>query len=261
MIAEFDLTGRVALVTGGGTGIGRATALLLAARGADLAIAGRRPEPLAQTAEDIRALGRRALAVPGNVRRADEARGLVEAVVAGLGRLDILVNNAGGAAGHAGLAKVEPGKWERDIELNLSASHYCAQAAFPHLKASGGCVINVSSLAGMHGTKGVGAYSAAKAGVQMLTRVMAAEWGPSGVRANCVAPGMIATEAARRGWEKNGFDAAAAARKTFPLGRYGEMDDVAQAIAFLVSDAASYITGETLAVGGGPQLGGMVEVD
>jgi NAD(P)-dependent dehydrogenase (short-subunit alcohol dehydrogenase family) len=112
----------------------------------------------------------------------------------------------------------------------------------------------------VHGTKGVGAYSAAKAGVQMLTHVLSAEWGPHGIRVNCVAPGMIATELARAGWEKRNYDAMAAC-KDFALRRYGETIEVAQAIVFFVSDAASYITGETLSVGGGPQIKGMVEID
>ena len=260
-MTEFDLTGRVALVTGGGTGIGRATALLLAERGADVAVAGRRAEPLEKTAGDIAALGRRGLAVPCDVRKPEAVRAMVAEVVARLGRLDILVNNAGGAHGHIGLARMNLAKWDRDIQLNLSAAQYCAQAALPHLRRSKGNVVNVSSLAGMHGTQGVGAYSAAKAGLQMLTRVMAADWGPIGVRVNCVAPGMTATEAAELGWEKRGYDAKAVAKKAFPLGRYGEMREVAQAIAFFACDAASYITGESLAVGGGPNIGGMIDVE
>jgi NAD(P)-dependent dehydrogenase (short-subunit alcohol dehydrogenase family) len=107
----------------------------------------------------------------------------------------------------------------------------------------------------------VGAYSAAKAGLQMLTKVTSSEWGPSGIRVNCVAPGMTATEAARLGWENRGYDAAAAAKESFSLRRYGEMREVSQAIVFFASDAASYITGETLAVGGGAKIGGMISVE
>ena len=172
--AEFDLSGRMAIVTGGGTGIGKATAMLLGRRGADIAIAGRKAD----------------------VRKPGDCRALVDTVAGKLGRIDILINNAGGAHGHVGLSKVDLAKWDRDIQLNLSSAQYCAQAALPHLKANRGCIVNISSLAGVHGTQGVGAYSAAKAGLQMLTRVMAAEWGPAGVRVNCVAPGMTATEKA-----------------------------------------------------------------
>lgn len=260
MPPEFDLTGRVALVTGGGTGIGRATALLLAERGADIAIAGRRREPLDEVAAAVSALGRKALAIEADVRDAEAVGRMVDKVARHFGRLDILINNAGGPHGHVGLSQMDPAKWDRDIQLNLSAAMYCSQAALPHLKASKGCVVNVSSLAGMHGTKGVGAYSAAKAGLQMLTRVCSAEWGPTGVRVNCVAPGMTATEAARDRWDKGFFDPMTACAN-FPLKRYGEMREVAQMIVFFASDAASYITGETVAVGGGPQIGGMISVE
>ncbi len=262
MLDGFDLSGRVALVTGGGTGIGGATARLLAERGADVALAGRRAEKLEAAAAAIReATGRRVLCVPADVRKPEAVRAMVEAVVAGLGRLDILVNNAGGAGQHMALSKLPAEAWDRDVQLNLSAAQYCAQAALPHLRATGNAaIVNVSSLAGINGTLGVGPYSAAKAGLQMLTRVMAAEWGPRGVRVNCVAPGMTATELARAGWEKRGYDPMAACQ-SFPLRRYGEMIEVAQAIVFFASDAASYITGETLAVGGGPQIKGMIDID
>lgn len=260
MMEGFDLSGRVAVVTGGGTGIGRATALLLADRGADVAVAGRRREPLDATVAEIEAEGRRALAVEADVRKVESAQALIETVAAHFGRLDILINNAGGAHGHVPLAKMDPAKWDRDVQLNLSAAMYCSQAALPYLKESKGCVVNISSLAGMHGTLGVGAYSAAKAGLQMFTRVCAAEWGPSGVRVNCVAPGMIATELARKNWEKTGFDAIGASR-AFPLRRPGEPQEVAQMVVFFASDAASYITGEAVSVGGGPQLGGMIRTE
>ncbi len=261
MLTEFDLAGRVALVTGAGTGIGRATAILLARRGADVAICGRRAEKLEEACERIRETGRRALAVPADVRNPDSVRALIEAVVAEFGRIDILVNNAGGAHGHVPLATIDLAKWDRDVQLNLSSAMYVSQAALPHLKATKGCVVNISSLAGVNGTGGVAAYSAAKAGLQMFTRVASSEWGGYGVRVNCIACGMIATEKARERWEKSGFDAANVAKNAFGLRRYGEMAEAAQAIVFMASDAASFITGETLTVGGGPKLGGMVELD
>lgn len=262
MPVEFDLTGRVAIVTGAGTGIGRATAMLLAKRGADVAICGRRQDKIDDAATAIReATGRRVLALATDVRKPDQIRALMEQVIAKFGKIDILINNAGGAHGHNSLATMDLAKWDRDVQLNLSAAMYCSQAALPHLKASKGCVVNISSLAGVHGTAGVGAYSAAKAGLQMFTRVASSEWGGYGIRVNAIACGMIATEAAREGWGKSGFDAATIAKSAFGLRRYGEMDEAAQAIVFMTSDAASYITGETLTVGGGPKLGGMIEVE
>jgi len=258
---RFDLSGRVAIVTGGGSGIGKATARLLARRGADVAIAGRRAEKLEVAAEQIRGeSGQRCLAVATDVRKPEDCLALMETVAHEFGHIDILINNAGGARAHVGLSKIEPRFWDRDVELNLSAAQYCSQAAFPHLKKSKGCIVNVSSLAGIHGTQGVGAYSAAKAGLQMYTRVASAEWGPAGIRVNCVACGMIATENALASWDKTGFDAMASCQ-AFPLKRYGEMGEAAEAIVFMASDASSYITGETLTVGGGPQIGGMVSIE
>ena len=258
---EFDLTGRVALVTGGGTGIGRDTALLLAERGADVVVAGRRSELLEEAALELRKRGVRALAVPTDVRKPDACKAMIAAAIREFGRLDILINNAGGAHGHVGIARMDLAKWDRDVQLNLSAALYCSQAAYPHLRASKGNIVNISSMAGVNGTQGVAAYSAAKAGLQMLTKVMSAEFGPAGIRVNCVAPGMTATEAAELGWEKRGYDAAATARLAFSLGRYGTMREVSQAIVFFASDAASYITGETVAVGGGAKIGGMISVE
>lgn len=255
-----DLTGRVAIVTGGGTGIGAATARLLAENGADVVIAGRRAEPLERTAGEIReATGRRCLAIAADARDPEQIQALVDRTVQTFGRIDILVNNAGGAT-HAPLAKMPFETWQKDVSLNLHAAFLCSQAALPHLKESGhGAIVNISSLAGVHGTLGVGAYSSAKSGLQMYTRVASAEWGPHGVRVNCVAPGMIATELAQANWARTGFDAAGAC-KGFPLRRPGRPEEVAQAIVFMASDAASYITGETLTVGGGPQLKGMIDV-
>jgi NAD(P)-dependent dehydrogenase (short-subunit alcohol dehydrogenase family) len=257
----YDLTGRVAIVTGGGTGIGKATALLLAQAGADLVIAARRKDRLDQAAAELSVkTGQRCLAVAVDVRDPASAKTLIEAAVAEYGRVDILINNAGKGS-HAPLRTMSAQTWDNDVSLNLNAAFYCSQAAYPHLKAHGnGAIVNISSLAGVNGTMGVGAYSAAKAGLQQFTRVAAAEFGPKGVRVNCVAPGMIATELAQKGWVKTGLDATGACQ-AFPLRRPGKPEEVAQAVVFLASDAASYITGETLTVGGGPQLKGMTDTE
>jgi len=258
---RLDLTGRVAIVTGGGTGIGKATAQLLAARGADLMLAARRAPRLEEAAAQIAAAtGRRCLVTAADVTDPEQANALVAATVAAFGKLDILVNNAGKGS-HAPLRTMPPAVWDKDVALNLSAAFYCSQAAYPHLKAAGkAAIVNISSLAGVNGTLGVGAYSAAKAGLQQLTRVLAAEWGPRGIRVNCVAPGMIATDLAKARWAESGFDAMAACQG-FPLRRYGEVEELAEAVAFMASDAAAYVTGELLVVGGGPQLKGMIDVE
>ncbi len=259
MLEGFDLSGRVAIITGGGSGIGAETARLLAARGADLVLAGRRVDALDKMAAQITSeTGHRCITVPTDVREPDQAEALIVAAIAAYGRLDILINNAGKGTLKP-LATMPIEVWQKDIALNLNAAYYCSRAALEHLQASGhGAVVNISSMAGVNGTMGHGAYSSAKAGLQMFTRVSAAEWGPRGVRVNCVAPGMIATPLAVAGWEKSGFDGLAAS-KVFPLRRPGQPEEVAQAVAFFASDAASYITGETLTVGGGPPLKGMID--
>lgn len=258
-LSPIDFSGKVAIVTGGGSGIGAVTAMMLAEAGADIVISGRKLPPLEAAAENIRAAtGRRVLTVPTDVRNAEQCAAMVEAAMAAFGRINVLVNNAG-KGWHAPLRKMPADVWDKDIALNLNAAFYCAQAAHPHLAASGnGAIVNISSLAGVNGTMGVGAYSAAKAGLQQFTRVASAEWGPQGIRVNCVAPGMIATDLAVAGWAKTGFDATGAC-SAFPLRRPGRPEEVAHAVLFLASDLASYITGETLTVGGGPQLKGMID--
>ena len=250
----FDFTGRVAIVTGGGSGIGAVVAMMLAQGGADLVLAGRTLETLEHQAEKIRTqTGRRCIAAPADVREPEQAKALVARAIAEFGRIDILINNAGKGV-RAPLRDIPPETWSNDIATNLHTAFHCAQAALPHLIESGhGVVINISSLAGVIGTRDMAAYSSAKAGVQMFTRVAAAEWGPLGVRVNCVAPGMIATERAQTRWASTGFDVAGVAG-TFPLRRPGTPEEVARAVLFLASDAASYITGETLPVRGGSQI-------
>lgn len=262
MLEGFDLTGRVALVTGGGTGIGKEIARLLANRGADLMLAARKVEALEATAVELREeTGCDVQFMATDATDPEQVQALIDQTVAHFGHLDILISNAGKSS-FAGFSRMSPAIWDKDISLNLSAAFYCAHAAIPHLKASGhGAIVNISSQAGITGTPGCGAYSAAKAGLQMFTRVAASEWGASGVRVNAVAPGMIATELAQKGWAKTGFDALGSAKTAFALQRPGKPEEIAQAVAFLASDAASYITGETLAVSGGPGARGMIEVD
>jgi citronellol/citronellal dehydrogenase len=248
---------RVALVTGGGTGIGAATARLFARLGADVVIAGRSEQTLEQTAAAIReATGRRCLAVPTNVKDEKQVRHLVQQTVDSFGRIDILINNAGGT-NMLPLEKISSKSWDGSFALNVTAAYYCTREAGEHFIAQrSGAIVNISSTAGTHGVKGGAHYSSAKAALQMFTRVTAAEWGRYGIRCNCVAPGMIASELARQAWKKANIEMDTVTSQV-PLCRPGEPEEVANAIVFLASDAASYITGETLAVAGGPNLGGI----
>src|SRR5262249_20251477 len=253
----YDLSGRVAIVTGGGTGIGAATARLLARHGADVAVASRTVEELERAAAAIRdATGRRCLAVPTDVKDEEQVARMVQRTIDELGRIDILINNAGGTR-MGPLAGITTKAWDASFGLNVRAAYFCTREAGRHLVAQrSGAIVNVSSDAGVTGVKGGAHYSAAKAALQMFTAVTAAEWGRHGIRANCVAVGLVSSERAVEAWRVAKLDTAAATASV-PLRRPGTPDEVAPAIHFLASDAASYISGQTLAVDGGPQMGGI----
>jgi len=253
----FDLSGRVAVVTGGGTGIGAATALLLATHGAEVAIAARTLADLERTATSIEgSTGRRCVVVPTDVKDEAQVVEMVRRTVDELGRLDILVNNAGGT--RLGPLRSLPTKaWDASFDLNVRAAYVATREAGTHFLAQrSGAIVNVSSDAGVYGVRGGAHYSASKAALQMFTQVTAAEWGPHGVRANCVAVGGIASERASAAWEVAGIDPAMIGEGTM-LRRVGRPDEVAAAIVFLASDAASYITAQTISVDGGHPMGGI----
>jgi 3-oxoacyl-[acyl-carrier protein] reductase len=256
---DFDLTGRVAIVTGGGTGIGAATALRLAEHGADVVIAARTVEDLDRTADAVKAAtGRKCLTVPTDVKVEDQVIALVQRTVDELGRVDILVNNAGGT--RMGPLRTLPTRaWDSSFDLNVRSAYFCTREAGRHFcEQRSGAIVNISSGAGVNGVKGGAHYSASKAALQMFTRVTAAEWGTYGVRANCIAVGAVASERSVDAWRVAGLDQDVMGRGT-ALGRIGYPREVANAILFFVSDAASFITGQTLSVDGGPSMGGISE--
>lgn len=255
--APFDLTGRVAVVTGGGTGIGAAIARLLASFGADVVIASRKMLQLEAVAADLRAsTGRRVVPVQTDVRVDEQVAAMVERAIAEFGRIDFLVNNAGGSYLFP-LSSIEPKNWDNMVSLNLRGPYLCMQAVSPHMLAQGrGAIVNISSEAGVNGVKGGAPYSAAKAGLQMLTRVAAAEWGPRGIRVNCIAVGGVASEGALRSWERFGQSAESMGARV-PLRRVGMPDDIAWGAFYFLSDMSSWVTGETLSINGGPVIGGL----
>jgi 3-oxoacyl-[acyl-carrier protein] reductase len=252
----FDLTGRVAIVTGGGTGIGAATARCLADHGADIVIAARTMGDLEATSAAVEAgSGRRCLALPTDVKDEEQVARMVERTIEEFGRIDIMVNNAGGTR-MGPLADLPTKGWDASFDLNVRSAYFCTRDAGRHMLGQGsGAIVNISSDAGLHGVKGGAHYSSAKAALQMFTTVTAAEWGQHGVRANCIAVGAVASQRAVAAWEVAGIDPAVLSTGS-PIGRLGRPDEVAAAVLFFVSDASSFITGQTLAVDGGPRLGG-----
>ena len=273
MALEIDLSGRVALVTGGSRGLGRADALVLARAGADVAIADILVEsddsaaagygPLAQaaaaqglvrteaTAREIEAIGRRSLALKCDVTEREQVEAAVARVVQELGSVDILVNNAG-TLDHLGqIGDQSPELWDRDLRVNLTGAFNCARAVWPHMREQGwGRIVNMASVAGTLGGFGQASYATTKAGLIGLTRTLALEGARHGITANAIVPGIIGTEAFRFG---NPEMNERMIRRT-ALRRPGEPEDVAHAIAFLCSDLAAYVTGVALNVSGGIEL-------
>jgi 3-oxoacyl-[acyl-carrier protein] reductase len=271
---EIDLSGRVALVTGGSRGLGRADALTLARAGADVAIAdiqlesdsgedAERYGALAQaaraqgmvyteaTVEEIRALGRRALALKCDVTDRAQVDATVARIVEELGGVDMLVNNAGTLDHVAQFPDQRLELWERDLRVNLTGGFNCTQAVWPHMKERGwGRIVNMASVAGTLGGFGQASYSTTKAGILGLTRTLALEGGRHGITCNAIVPGIIGTEAFNMG------NAAMNERmvKRTALRRPGDPQEIANAVAFLCSDLASYVTGVGLVVGGGIDL-------
>lgn len=242
------LKGKTALVTGGGTGICRGLALALASHGCDVAITSRKADHLEPTCRDIEAVGVRALAIAGDVRDPAAVDQTVAETVAAFERLDILVN---GAAGNfLCLAEdLSPNGFGSVVDIDLKGTFHMCRSALPHLKKTGGVVLNISATLHYLGTVAQLHVSAAKAGIDALTRVLAVEWGPHGIRVNGIAPGPIAnTEGVRRLLVGPAKDRA---ESMTPLGRLGAIDDVSQAALYLCSDLASYVTGVTLVVDGG----------
>lgn len=247
----LDLTGKVALVTGASSGIGKAAALALAEQGAAVAINYHRNEAGATDAKQkITEAGGRAIAVQADVTQADEVRALIEKTVAELGPIDILINNAGSLVERLRLLELTEARWDEVIALNLKSAFLCAQAvAGSMIERKTGAIINVTSIAGRNGgALGAIAYATAKGGMIALTKGLAKELAPHGVRVNGISPGVIDTPFHEQFSTPQAMQAFV---NNIPLGRVGAPDEIGRAIAFLASDAASYLVGENVDINGG----------
>jgi len=252
----MSLSGRVALVTGGSRGIGRAIALALAEDGADVAVNYARDESAAQeTVKAIEQLGRRARAYCASVDDHDADRAMVEAASADLGTIDILVNNAGIASRGQTVEKTDPAELERVMRVHALGPHYLCKLVVPGMKAKGrGDIVMISSVATLHHAPGGGPYNMGKAAMEALAFTLAKEVRHKNIRVNVVAPGLVETEMGRRLVRATqGVEYIRTLDKAMPFGRVCQPEDVANAVRFLVSERAGYVTGEKLNVhGGGP---------
>ncbi|WP_113701072.1 SDR family NAD(P)-dependent oxidoreductase [Nonomuraea lactucae] len=248
-MGAFDLSGKKAVVTGASKGIGRAIALAYAEAGADVALVSRSAGSLAEVAKEVEALGRRAAVIPADLTDRDAATGAVHAAIEELGHLDIVVNNAGGSNFMTEFKDLRLSGWDKLMRLNLDSAMAVCHAVAPHLLDRGGAaVINVASVAAL-GAPFLAPYAAAKAGVVALTKTLAAEWAPAGVRVNALCPGWTATDLNRNLWQDE-----AASRATLsgvPMRRWGTPEDMAYPAVFLAGEASRYMTGQVLFIDGG----------
>jgi 3-oxoacyl-[acyl-carrier protein] reductase len=259
--SPFSLENKIAIVTGGGVGIGRSVAVEFARAGADVVVASRKLENLEPVTAEIVKLGRRSFAMAVDVRQEDAVKELVERTVRDLGRLDIMVNNAG-ASFRANPEDITANGWNTVVQINLNGVFFgCKWAGRQMMAQGGGVIINVSSIAGTNGSAMMPHYGAAKAAVVNYTRSLGMAWGRKNVRVNCIAPGPIETEGYMGVLTKQDPAVAKKAYDTVAsrvgMGRWGKVEEIAYPCIFLASDASSFMTGETIIVDGGPpaQLG------
>ena len=249
----FDLTGKIAIVTGASRGLGQTFARALARAGADVAITSRTLDALAPFAAEIQALGRRVVPLELDVRDEQSIRRMVEAAADAYGRIDILVNNAGCNV-RKRAADVTWDDWNLILDTNLRGAFFVAQSVARHMTTRNyGRIINIGSVTSVFGSAGLGPYGASRGGIRQLTMSLADDWGPHGVTVNCLAPGWFKTAQNRVMYEDPEWVSYLVDR--IPLRRTGRPEDLEGAVVFLASDASAYITGQTLLVDGGITTG------
>jgi NAD(P)-dependent dehydrogenase (short-subunit alcohol dehydrogenase family) len=265
VVEKRKLAGKVAVITGGGTGIGKATALLLARNGADVVVAARRVEPLEQTAEEIRGLGSKSLAISTDITDSGQVDAMAEKVMSEFGKIDILVNNSGivrSGPRTRVIWETSDDEWHLHMDTNLTGAFFCSRAVVKHMvEQKSGKIVNIASEAGARGAFDWYMYPAAKAGVVELTRSLALTYARHNIQANCIHPGMIDTHEYQpapppgaapnptMGLDPNHFD-------PIPIGHFGQPLDIARMVLFLVAEASDYVTGGLFNVDGGRLAGG-----
>jgi len=262
VLERFRLDGKAAVVTGAGRGLGQQMALALAEAGADVVCAARTESQIEATAEAIRALGRRAIAVPTDVRDSSQCEAVVRACVDEFGLIDIMLSNAGvgDARGHGrDLWEVSDEDWHDTLDVNLSSAFYCARAALRAMidRGRGGVIINVASGTALRAYTANFAYGAAKAGVIALTKTLAVMLQPHGIRVNCIIPGFVAQRPARNEQEAEAMRTRA---RYYPVQRLGEAWELGPLAVYLASEASSYVTGQGFVIDGGGLAGGVAPI-
>ncbi|MCY1082818.1 SDR family oxidoreductase [Archangium lansingense] len=251
-----QLEGKVALVTGASSGIGRATAIAMARAGAKLVVASRGHEGNAETVELIRKEGGEAIAIRTDVTNASDIEALVRGTVEHYGRLDVAFNNAGTTVAPKALHEFDEAEWDLVLDTNLRAVWLCMKYQVRQMLAQGGgAIVNMSSMAGLIGTKGLGAYTASKHGVLGLTKTAALEYAQQRIRVNAVCPAVIRGTVLVESLFREHPEVGKALEATHPIGRAGQPQEVAEAVVWLCSDAASFVTGHALNVDGGTFAG------
>jgi NAD(P)-dependent dehydrogenase (short-subunit alcohol dehydrogenase family) len=254
--AHFDLTGRVAIVTGASRGIGQAIAQAFAAAGAQVAISSRKQESLDAVVTEIKKQGGQAIAIAAHTGDSNAVRALVAQTVERFGGVDILVNNAATNPHFGPLLTADEGQWQKILDVNVLGYFRAAQAVVPELQKRGrGKIINMASVAGLRPMPGMGVYSVSKAAVLMLTQTLAQELGPHNIQVNAIAPGVIKTRFSSVLWQTESI--ARSIQAATPLGRFGEVDDLTSAALYLASPASDYMTGAVMVIDGGMNVVGL----
>jgi NAD(P)-dependent dehydrogenase (short-subunit alcohol dehydrogenase family) len=259
-ISQFSLKGKVAVVTGGGRGIGQAIAFAFAKSGAKVVITSRKTQDLEATAAEIKAFGGEAFPLPAHLGKTDEIKNMVNTVMDKFGRIDILVNNAGASPAINSVLESDERLWDTIMNLNLKGAYFVSQAvAKIMVKQGGGKIINIASVDGFNPEPGVSIYSISKAGIRMITRAFASELISYNIQVNTIAPGPISTKMMNSHWghlsPEEAQKAKEAVEKMLPSGRIGHPDEIAGAALYLASAASNYTTGAEIIIDGGLLLG------